>query len=69
MFRAISELPFSRIRGPLLSTILLALLANGCAQFHNEPLSAESDAGQLDNRSLNDPGLRSFLEHNLGTGD
>ena len=46
--------------------ILGALLLAGCAHFHSEPLSADKTAAQLEARRLDDPGLKKFLEKNLG---
>src|ERR1019366_6604157 len=47
-----------------LSTILLCLLT-GCIRFQPQPLSpAETSAG-LESRSLDNPGLKVFLEKNL----
>lgn len=44
----------------------LILLASGCATFQPQPISAEKTAAQLDARRLDDPGLKKFLEKNLG---
>lgn len=40
-------------------------LAAGCAHYEAKPLSPAQTASALENRSLDDPGLRSFLEKNL----
>ena len=45
--------------------LALALLA-GCARFQPQPLSPVDTAAGLENRSLNNPALKSFLERNLG---
>jgi cobalt-zinc-cadmium efflux system outer membrane protein len=42
----------------------LCLLA-GCAQFKAKPLSPEQTAAQFEARSLDDPGLKQFVEQNL----
>jgi len=44
-----------------------ALLA-GCATFHPQPVSPEKTAAAFDARSLNDDGLRAFLETNHVAG-
>ena len=46
-------------------TLLLALLLAGCAVYHPKPLSSLTTAGALESRSLNDSGLKSFVEDNL----
>ena len=43
----------------------IALVA-GCAHFESQPLSPEKTAAQLESRRLDDPGLKKFLEQNLG---
>lgn len=43
-------------------TPLIALLFASCAQFEERPLSAEQTASSYAGRSLNDPGLATFLE-------
>ena len=40
-------------------------LAAGCAHFEPKPVSPAQTAAVLESRSLDDPGLRSFLEKNL----
>lgn len=40
-------------------------LAAGCAHFEAKPVSPAQTASALENRTLDDPGLRSFLEKNL----
>lgn len=49
------------------STWLLAalILVAGCASFHPRPLSPAQSAAALEDRRLNDPKLREFLEANL----
>src|SRR5690242_12173110 len=42
-----------------------ALLLAGCARFHPQPLSPSQNAERLENRSLSDAALRTFLETNL----
>ena len=47
-------------------TIILGLvLCSGCARFDPKPLSAEANANALDNRTLDNPELKAFLETNL----
>jgi cobalt-zinc-cadmium efflux system outer membrane protein len=46
--------------------ILIIALVAGCARFKAQPLSPDQTAAQFESRRLNDPGLRSFLEKNLG---
>ncbi len=43
---------------------VLFLLA-GCAHFEAQPLSPDQTAAQFDARTLDDPGLKKFLERNL----
>ena len=38
----------------------------GCAHFKSQPLAPEKTAAQLESRRLDDPGLKKFLEQNLG---
>jgi cobalt-zinc-cadmium efflux system outer membrane protein len=45
--------------------ILVVLGMAGCARFHPQPLSPAETAVSLDNRRLDDPQFRSFLETNL----
>jgi len=45
--------------------LLACGLAAGCAHFEPKPLSPAATASALESRSLDDPGLRSFLEQNL----
>src|SRR5271169_4952507 len=47
------------------SFILVVGLLSGCAHFESRPLSPTQAAADLESRTLNDPGLRSFLEKNL----
>src|SRR5664280_912772 len=45
---------------------MLALgLVAGCTRFHSQPLSPTETAAGLERRSLDNPGLRAFLEKNL----
>jgi outer membrane protein, heavy metal efflux system len=44
--------------------LVLGLLA-GCARFQSQPLSPSETAARLESRSLDNPGLKSFLETNL----
>jgi len=46
----------------LLSLFLFA----GCVRFHPQPVSPEQTAAQLESRRLDDPGLKAYLEKNLG---
>jgi len=46
--------------------ILGGVLLAGCAHFKAQPLSPEQTATQLEARRLDDPGLKTFLETNLG---
>lgn len=55
-----------------IATFVVSLLAGvsalalaGCAQFRDQPLSAESARADFDGRSLADAGLQSFLAKNL----
>ena len=43
----------------------MALLA-GCAHYESQPLSPSQTAAQLQDRRLEDPGLKAFLAQNLG---
>jgi outer membrane protein TolC len=45
--------------------VLLCGVAGGCARYEAKPVSPERTAVALENRTLNDPGLRVFLEKNL----
>jgi outer membrane protein, heavy metal efflux system len=47
---------------------LLIVAGTGCARYQARPLSAEKTAADFDRRSLDDPGLRRFLERNPGAG-
>jgi outer membrane protein, heavy metal efflux system len=40
-------------------------LLPGCARFHSQPLSSEESATRLENRTLDNPALKGFLETNL----
>ncbi len=46
--------------------IFLAVSLAGCAHFKPEPLAADKTAAQLESRRLDDAGLKTFLEQNLG---
>jgi len=46
--------------------ILLGVWLAGCAQFEPRPISPAETSSKLDARSLDDAGLRTFLETNLG---
>ncbi len=46
--------------------ILGVLLLAGCARFHSQPLAPDQTAARLEARRLDDPGLKKFLEKNLG---
>jgi outer membrane protein TolC len=43
----------------------LALLAVGCVHYHPAPISPAGNAARLEGRTLEDPGLRRFVEANL----
>ncbi|MGD1085129.1 MAG: TolC family protein [Verrucomicrobiota bacterium] len=45
--------------------LLLGGLVGGCVHYAAKPLSPEQSASALENRTLDDPGLRAFLEKNL----
>ncbi|HTI97627.1 MAG TPA: TolC family protein [Dongiaceae bacterium] len=38
----------------------------GCAHYQSQPLAPDKTAAQLESRRLDDPGLKTFLEENLG---
>ena len=44
----------------------LLFVGAGCATYHPESISPEQSAAQLEGRRLDDPGLKQFLEQNLG---
>src|SRR5258708_317287 len=46
--------------------ILSALVFAGCAHFYPKPISPEKTVAQLESSRLDDPGLKKFLEKNLG---
>jgi outer membrane protein, heavy metal efflux system len=48
------------------SFLVAALALAGCARFHPQPLLPAETAAGLESRSLVNPGLKSFLEKNLG---
>jgi outer membrane protein TolC len=45
--------------------MLALVLVAGCARFHPQPLSPAETAAGLENRSLDNPGLKAFLDKNL----
>jgi outer membrane protein TolC len=45
--------------------VALLLLAAGCAHFNSQPISPAETAARFDSRSLDDPGLKAFLDKNL----
>ncbi|MGD0410120.1 MAG: TolC family protein [Verrucomicrobiota bacterium] len=49
----------------LCPALLLCAVAAGCARFEAKPVSPAQTASALESRTLDDPGLRSFLEKNL----
>jgi len=61
--------PANRYRKPLMNRGLFAIallaLLPACARFEPRPLSSAESAASLENRSLDSPGLKSFLEQNL----
>jgi outer membrane protein TolC len=52
------------VRSVAISVAGLCFLA-GCAHFEAKPLSPEQTAAQFEARTLDDPGLRKFVEQNL----
>jgi outer membrane protein TolC len=48
------------------SFLVAALALAGCARFHSQPLLPAETAAGMESRSLDDPGLKAFLEKNLG---
>lgn len=44
--------------------LLFGLLADGCVQFHPQPLSPEQPTAEFDSRSLTNTGLEAFLGTN-----
>lgn len=56
------------MRLPILFFPLIALPLASCVQFKARPLSAEGSAAAYAGRSLNDPGLRSFLAEQKAAG-
>lgn len=51
---------------PVIAIASAGLLSlNGCARFHDQPLTAEKSLAELEARALTDAGLKSFLETNL----
>jgi outer membrane protein TolC len=51
----------------ILVVVALLLLA-GCAQFDAQPLAADQNAAQFEERSFADPALTAFIEKNMGSG-
>ncbi len=51
------------VSGGCVLPVLLVLA--GCARFEAKPLSPDQTAAQFEARSLDDPGLRKFIEQNL----
>jgi outer membrane protein TolC len=49
-----------------LRLVLAGLLLTGCARFEPQPLHPDQSAVQLEQRSLQDSGLKTFLEQTLG---
>jgi len=47
------------------SALAGAVFLAGCIRFHPRPLSPADSATDLENRSLTNPALQTFLEHNL----
>jgi cobalt-zinc-cadmium efflux system outer membrane protein len=56
------------MRLPFLIFPLIALPLASCVQFKAKPLSAEGSAAAYAGRSLNDPGLRTFLAEQKAAG-
>lgn len=50
----------------LATASLVVVLLAGCAHVKPQPLSKTREAPRLDTRALDDPGLRQFVEQNLG---
>ena len=50
------------------AAVLAAIVLAGCARFEPRPLAPGQTAADLEQRSLANPALRSFLEKNLGRG-
>ena len=48
------------------ATVLAGILFGGCQQYVDQPLTPGQTASQLLDRSLSSPGLRDFLQQNLG---
>ena len=46
--------------------ILATVLFTACAHYQAQPISPDKTAAQLELRRLDDPGLKKFLERNLG---
>ncbi|PYJ05337.1 MAG: TolC family protein, partial [Verrucomicrobia bacterium] len=45
--------------------VLLLCFVAGCARFQHQPLSPVETAARLQERTLDNPALRTFLEKNL----
>jgi len=43
-----------------------SIFLSGCTIYHAKPISPSRSAAQLESRRLDDPGLKEFIEHNLG---
>jgi cobalt-zinc-cadmium efflux system outer membrane protein len=54
------------IRVKRIAIILATLIFAGCATYQPQPIAPEKTAAQLESRRLDDPGLKKFLEQNLG---
>jgi outer membrane protein TolC len=46
--------------------IFAAIILSGCAHFQPQPLSPGKSGAQFESRRFEDPGLKEFLENNLG---
>ena len=53
----------------LILASLLALTFSGCVHYRPQPISAEKDVSEFQQRSLADTGLKAFLETNRVTGE
>lgn len=71
-FRRLSlKLLYASVSRALCASLMaagLALLAAGCVRFHERPLAPGQVAADFESRSLNDPGLRTFVEANSPSG-
>ena len=50
----------------LCALVVTSILGGGCLRFQPAPLPADKTAAAFDARSLSDPGLKKFIETNLG---